>query len=54
MLPKPVTGGSIRPIALLCMVGFENNLAQMVIMIRGYVANKNHIARLKVKVTVCS
>ena len=36
------------------MVGFENNLAQIIIMIRRCVANKNHVASLKVKVTVRS
>ena len=31
------------------MIGFENNLAQMIIMTRRYDANKNHVARTKVK-----
>ena len=35
-----------------CMVGSKNNLAQMVIMTRRYVANKNHVPRSKIKVTV--
>ena len=48
---KPV---HVRPITLLCIVGFENNLAQMIIMIRQCAANNNHVDRLKVKVTVCS
>ena len=33
-------------------MGFKNNLAQMIIMTRQCVANKNHVARFKVKVTV--
>ena len=32
--------------------GFENNLAQMIVMTRRCVANKNHVTRSKVKVTV--
>ena len=32
--------------------GFENNLAQIILMTRQCVANKNHVARSKVKVTV--
>ena len=36
---------------MLCIVGFENNLVQIFIMIRRYVVIKNHITRLKVKVT---
>ena len=32
--------------------GIENNLAQMIIMTRRCVANKNHVARSKVMVTV--
>ena len=39
---------------MLGIVGFENNLAQMIIMTRRCVANKNHVARSKVKVTVCT
>ena len=35
-------------------MGFENNLAQMIIMTRRCVANKNHIPRLNVKVIVCT
>ena len=42
----------VRPITSLCMVGFKNNLAQMIIKTRRGVACKNHVARLKVKVTV--
>ena len=40
-----------RPITSTCMVGFGNNLAQIIIT-RHCVANKNHVARSKVKVTV--
>ena len=47
---KPVR---VQPI-FLGMVVFENNLAQMIIMIRQCVKNKNHITRLKVKVTLSS
>ena len=48
----PVKPVQVRPINLLCIVGFENNLAQMIIMIRQYVSNKNHVARSKVKATI--
>ena len=41
----------VRPITSACMVGFRNNLAQMIIITRHCVANK-HVARSKVKVTV--
>ena len=44
---KPVR---VRPITLLCMVGIENNVAQIIIMIRRCVTNMKHVARLKVKV----
>ena len=37
---------------LSCIVGFENNLAQMIIMTRQCVACKNQVDRSKVKVTV--
>ena len=46
---KPVC---VRSITLLCMVGFKNNMAQMIILTRQYVPNKNHVPRSKVKVTV--
>ena len=46
---KPVR---VQPITLLCMMGFEKNFAQIIIRTRQCVANKNHVARLKVKVTV--
>ena len=46
---KPVR---VRPITVLCVVGFKNNLAQVIIMTRQCVANKIHFARGKVKVTV--
>ena len=39
----------VRLITLSCMVGFENNF-----MTRGCLPCKNHIARSKIKVTVCS
>ena len=42
----------VRAITKQYMMGFENNLAQMIIMTRQCVANKNCVARLKVKVTV--
>ena len=42
----------VQPITLSGMVGFENNLAEMIIMTRRYVADKNHVAMSKVKVTV--
>ena len=41
----------VRAITWLYMMGFENNMAQMIIMIRRCVANKNQVARSKVKVT---
>ena len=44
----------VRPITLYCMMGFENHLAQMIIMTRRCVPCKNHVTRLKVKVTVCT
>ena len=44
---KPVNVG---PITLLCIVGFENNMAQMIIMTRGCVANKNRVPSSKFKV----
>ena len=44
----------VWPITSSCMVVFENNLAQnlMIIVTRQYVMNKSHIARSKVKATV--
>ena len=48
---KPVR---VLPHILLCIVGFENNLGQMIIMTRQCVSNKNHIASSKVKVIVCT
>ena len=47
-----VTPMCVPPITLSCMVGFEINLAQISIMTRRFVANKNHVARSEVKVTV--
>ena len=42
----------VRPITSLCMMGFKNNLAQIILKTKRCVACKNHVARLKVKVTV--
>ena len=42
----------VQPKTSSCMVGFQNKLAQMIIMTRGCVPNKNHVARSKVNVTV--
>ena len=42
----------VRLITLSCMVGFENNLAQMINMAKQCVANGNHVTWSKVKVTV--
>ena len=42
----------VRLITSSCIVGFENNFVQMIIMTRQCVACKNHVTRLKVKVTV--
>ena len=36
----------------LCIMGFKNNLAQMILKTKQCVAYKNQVARLKVKVTV--
>ena len=44
----------VRTITLSFMVGFENNLVQMIIMTKQCVMNKNHVVRLKVYVTVCT
>ena len=41
----------VRPITSSSIVGFENYLAEMSIVTRQCVACKNHIPRLKVKVT---
>ena len=46
---KPVRVG---PISLLCIMEFRYDLAQIIIMRRQCVANKNDVARLDVKVTV--
>ena len=48
---KPV---HVQPITVSRMVGFNNNLAQMIIMTRLCDANKNRIARSKVRDRVCS
>ena len=42
----------VRNIFLSCMVGFENNLVQMIIMTEQCVMNKNNVVRSKVCVTV--
>ena len=42
----------VQPITSLCIVGFKNHLAQMIIKTRQFVGDKNHVARPKVKVTV--
>ena len=39
---------NVRTITLSCMVGFENNLIQMIIMTKQYVMNKNHVSRSEV------
>ena len=38
----------VRPITSSCMIGFENNLAQMVIKTRRCIMNKNPVARSKI------
>ena len=48
---KPVPA---QPIILSCMVGFVNNLVQMIVMTRGCVASENHVTKSKVQVTVRS
>ena len=40
----------VRPIALSFMVEFENKMAQIIIMTRKCIANKNRVAKSKVKV----
>ena len=42
----------VWPIASSYMVGFENNLAQIIIITSQCVVNKNHVTKSKVKVTV--
>ena len=42
----------VRAITSPYIMGFKNNLARMIIMTRRCVANKNYVARSKVKVTV--
>ena len=44
----------VRTITLSCMVRFENNLVQMIIMTKHCVMNKNHVSRSKIYVTVCT
>ena len=48
----PVFQICVQPITSLCMVGFKNHLAQMIIRTRQCVACKNHVARSEVNVTV--
>ena len=40
----------VQPITLYCMVGFENYVAQMIIMTRQCVACKNLVARSDVNI----
>ena len=42
----------VRTITLSYIVGFENNLIQMIIMTKQCVMNKNYVVRSKVYVTV--
>ena len=44
----------VRTITVSCMVGFENNLVQMIIMTKQCVMNMNHVVRSKVSFTVCT
>ena len=44
----------VRTITLSCMVGFENNLVQTIIMTKQHVMNKNNVIRPKVYVTACT
>ena len=39
-------------IVLSCIMGFENNLAQMIIMTRQCIVYNNHVDRSKFKITV--
>ena len=41
---------SCLPITRSSMLGFKNNVAQMIIMTRGCVGNKNYVANSKFKV----
>ena len=42
----------VRTIFLSCIVGFEDNLVQMLIMTKQCFMNKNHVVRSKVYVSV--
>ena len=42
----------VPPITLSCVVGFQSYKAQIIFMTRQCVAYKNHVASLKVKVTL--
>ena len=44
----------VRTVTLSCIVGFENNLVEMVVMKKKYVMNKNHVVRPKVYIKVCT
>ena len=44
----------VRTIKWSCMVGFKNELVQMIIMTKQSVMNKNHVVTSKVYVTVCT
>ena len=44
----------VRAITYPYIMGFQNDLVQMIIMTRQCVANKNHVTRSKVKFTVPS
>ena len=41
----------VRPITSSCIVGFENYFAEMIIVTRRCVECKNHVPRLKVKIS---
>ena len=42
----------VRTITLSCMVGFENNLVQIIIMTKQCVMNRTHVVRSKVYVSL--
>ena len=44
----------VRTITWSCMIEFENKLAQVIIMAKQSVMNKNHGVRSKVYVAVCT
>ena len=51
-----VGGGVVRIVSITSsfMVGFQNFLVDPNIMTKQYIACKNHVASLKVKVTLCA